>query len=338
NAAAGQRGGFDVQSDAEIHFTGAVTLDNGIKIRTRIELEGNSNVAAGSSNGTNGAAAAGNFDDIDENWIRISGAFGEVRLGSGDAAAQAMTTGYLGSWATNVGINQAFETSDWVTRPTSLAGSFVNRIDASSDAEHISYFTPRYAGFQAGLSYVPSRREDVNNQRELTAGQDSEGWSFGLNFDRPIRGVGVGIAAGYAYMNESTAGAINDSIVRGIAGRLDFRQFRVAVSWVDKVNQTATLGPFAGAGSEALEVGLRYTFGANAVSISHIRVQSDSRNATANDDKLMSTFLAYRRLLGTGVSWKIAAMFVDYEDGTPNVAGASSNDGHAVVTSILIRF
>ncbi|MFT5488277.1 MAG: outer membrane protein OmpU, partial [Alphaproteobacteria bacterium] len=202
----GQTSGFDQHSDTEIHFNGAVTLDNGIKIRTRVELEGNSaqdQTAGANSNVVNGApgtiaggAGGGSVDFIDENWMRISGSFGEVRLGSGDAAAQAMTTGYLGTWATSVGQNLAFDTTDWINANsgagTAITASTVGRVDLSSDAEHISYFTPRFAGFQAGLSYIPSDSEDVNNQRALNTAGDRDGWSMGLNFDRKFSGVGVG--------------------------------------------------------------------------------------------------------------------------------------------------
>ena len=37
-----QRVGFDQQTDGEIHFVGSVTLDNGIKIKTNVQLEANS--------------------------------------------------------------------------------------------------------------------------------------------------------------------------------------------------------------------------------------------------------------------------------------------------------
>ena len=89
------RVGWDVHSDAEIHFNGSVTLDNGIRIRGRVELEGNSLPDAGiGANVSNGGAAAGTSEDfIDEHWMRISGSFGELRLGSTDAAGLAMTTG-----------------------------------------------------------------------------------------------------------------------------------------------------------------------------------------------------------------------------------------------------
>jgi outer membrane protein OmpU len=336
NANAGKRIGYDQQSDGEVHFNGSVDLDNGIKIRTRVELEAftidNTGRTSSTAHGTQG-------DSIDEHWMRISGAFGEIRLGSGDAAGRAMTSGYLGTGATNVSLSQDSDTTNWVTRPSSIAVTFSNRVDVSSDGEHISYFTPRFAGFQAGLSYVPSADEDVNNQRALSGGNaDFEGWSAAVNFDRRFGDIGIGLAAGYAFMNESAAAAIDDAHVWGVGGRFDYKGFRIAASWVDKNNQSSATGTFVASGREALEIGARYTFGANAVSMSHITAKSDSRNVTANDDKVKSTFIAYRRLLGPGVSWHLAAIFANYEDGTPNVAGASSNQGEALVTTIVVVF
>ena len=336
DAASGQRIGFDQHSDTEVHFNGSVTLDNGIKIRTRVELEGNSNVVGGSSNGANGAAAAGNMDDIDENWMRISGSFGEVRLGSGDAAAQAMTTGYLGTWAAGVGQNFAFDTADWVSNPGTVSVSTVGRVDASSDAEHVSYFTPRFAGFQAGISYIPSAREDVNNQRELTAGADNDGWSLGLNFDRKFGGIGVGIAAGYATANESTAN-LDDPEIWGIAGRVDFSGFRVALSWVESEDQGTALNTAAN-GQETFEAGIRYIFGPNAVSAQYQNAEANSRAAARNGDEAETFWLAYRRTLGPGVFWKVSAIFADFDDALAGAAAGNSNSGEALTTSIFIRF
>lgn len=339
DAANGQRGAFDQHSDTEVHFNGAVTLDNGIKIRTRVELEGNSadRTAGRNSNVINGPpGGTGSADYIDENWMRISGSFGEVRLGSGDAAAQAMTTGYLGTWSTGVGQNFAFDTGDWITNPGTVSTSTVGRVDRSSDAEHVSYFTPRFAGFQAGLSYIPSAREDVNNQRELTAGSDNDGWSMGLNFVKKFGGVGVGVAVGYATANESTAN-LDDPETWGIGGRVDFAGFRIGLSYVDAVDQGTTLNT-ASNGQETFEAGVRYTFGPNAVSAQYQHAEADSLAAARNNDEHDVFWLAYRRTLGPGVFWKVSAMFADFDDGAVGAAAGTSNDGQALTTSIFIRF
>ena len=339
----GQRTGFDQHSDGEVHFNGSVTLDNGIKIRTRVELESNSTndkTAGAESNITNGApGSTGDGDSIDEHWMRISGSFGEVRLGSGDAAAQAMTTGYLGTWATNVGQNLAFDTTDWISN--SQTGSTVGRVDLSSDAEHISYFTPRFAGFQAGISYIPSDQEEVNNQRALAAAGDRDGWSMGLNFDRKFGGVGVGIAVGYAIEDETTANR-TDREVWGIGGRVDFSGFRIAMSWVDREEQHSSVTGVTnagGQGQETFEIGARYMFGPNAVSIAHLTAETDGSQASGrNGDEAKSTFIAYRRTLGPGVFWKVTAMFAEFNDGATGAVAGASNDGEALTTSIFVRF
>jgi outer membrane protein OmpU len=337
DAANGQRVGFDQHSDGEIFFNGSVTLDNGIKIRTRVELESNTESNAGGGETAN-VAHGTQGDTIDEHWMRISGSFGEVRLGTGDAAAQAMTTGYLGTWATGVGQNLAFDTGDWISNPGTVSVSTVGRVDLSSDGEQISYFTPRFAGFQAGISYIPSRDEDINNQRAVSGGNDDfEGWSLGVNFDRKFGGVGVGVALGYSTMNEATVSQ-SDPEVWGIAGRVDFSGFRLALSWVDRDSQEIA-GVSTVTGQESIEAGIRYTFGPNAVSVSHMTAESTATsNATGDGDELRSTFVAYRRVLGPGVFWKVTAIFADFDDNTAGATAATSNDGEALTTSIQVRF
>ena len=340
DAANGSRVGFDQHSDGEIHFNGSVKLDNGITIRSRIELEGNSLPNAGiGGNVSNGGQAAGTAEDfIDEHWMRIAGSFGEIRLGSGDPAGQAMTTGYLGTWATGVGLLHAFDIGDWVTNPGTVSASTAARVDLTSDAEHISYFSPRFSGFQAGISYIPSTQEDVNNQRALTGAADTDGWSIGVNYVGKFEGVGVGIAAGYVETNESTVDRDDDS-VWGVAGRFDFGGFRIALSWVDNDSQEAkSTGNTAAAGQETFEAGIRYSFGPNAVSLTYQDAQATGNAAASQDDELQAMTIAYRRVLGPGVTFRVTGIHADFDDGAVGAAAATSNDGEALTTSIHVSF
>jgi outer membrane protein OmpU len=350
--AQGQRIGFDQHSDGEVWFNGAVDLDNGIKIRTRVELESNSaDTSAGrNSNVINGApgtasdgAGAGSADTIDEHWMRISGSFGEIRMGSGDAAGMAMTTGYLGTWSTGVGQLMAFDTNDWISQPATVSSSFVGRVDTNSDAEHISYFTPRFNGFQLGVSYVPSTQEDVNNQRSLSSAGDTDGWSFGANYNGKFGDTGIGIAAGYGFNNESTVDREDDS-VWGIAVRVDMQGFRVAASYVDNDDQetisTGLSGTAPGTnGNETFELGARYIFGANAVSANYIKAEATgSAGGARSSDESEAFAVAYRRTLGPGVFWRVTAMMADHDDGATGAAANQSNEGEAITTSVVVRF
>jgi hypothetical protein len=324
NAGVG-RVGLDQHSDTEIHFNGSVTLDNGIRITTRTELEGNS------------AGGSGAGDNIDENWMRISGGFGQIVLGSHDMAGQAMTGGFYGSYSTNVGLSSAFDTTDWINSPAATVhfAGIIQRVDNSSDSEGITYYTPRMSGFQAGISYMPARNEDLNSTRELK-NVDTDGISLGLNFVKNMGGVGVGVAVGYATSNESTVN-LDDTEIYGIGVRLDFQGFRIAMSHNETEDQGTVLNT-ASQGVKSFEAGVRYTFGANAASATYTHAESNSRAVARDNDESETMMLSYRRTLGPGVTWSVNAIFADFEDGLATPAAGSENDGQAFVTGLRVGF
>jgi len=322
--ATGNRVGWDQISDTEIHFNGAATLDNGIKIKARIELEGNS---------TSGA------DTIDENWMRISGSFGELRLGSMDGAALAMTGGYLGSYSTGVGQSIGFDTGEWIATPAGVSTSNVNRTDLSSDGEHIAYYTPRFSGLQLGVSYHPSAQEDTA-ARPLSGADDHEGISLGANWVGDLGGAKVAVAAGYMEIDESTAGR-SDRDSYTIAGSVSMSGFKVNASYVETNSQEAiTTNITAVPGVESLELGAQYAFGANAVSVTYMHADSTATTAagTGSGDSAEVTIVAYRRTLGPGVSFSLSGIFADFDNGAAGAAANTSNDGKALVSSVKVSF
>jgi predicted porin len=149
-----------VFSDAEIHFKGEVTLDNGLTAGARVELEGEQ------SN-----------DQIDEAYIYFSGGFGEVRVGSDDDAMQAMCVTPPGSTsnfgatspdniASNTGLLLSSDTNGTISSNSVCTGvdgsNSDNAAGGRTDAQKIVYFTPNFSGFQLGVSYTPN--DGVENQ------------------------------------------------------------------------------------------------------------------------------------------------------------------------------
>jgi outer membrane protein OmpU len=323
-AAAGTRVAWDQMSDTEIHFNGSVTLDNGIKIKTRVELEGN----------TNGGDGGG--DTIDENWMRISGSFGEIRMGSHDGAGQAMTNGYMGTYATSVGQTTAFEVGDWIAKPTAVSAGTINRVDLSSDGEAVSYYTPRMSGFQLGATYHPSSQEDLGT-RSLKSAGDHEGFSFGTNYVTKMDNAKIAIAAGYATTNGDDGNS--DPDVWGVATKISFNGFTVAASWMEKDDRTNNVtGVTAVAGNEALELGANYIFGANGVSINYLESDSTTNSTVSKGDNTDVLAFAYRRILGPGVSFSLTAFFADFNDGATGALAGTSNDGQALVSGLKVKF
>ena len=326
DAASGERVGFDQQTDGEIHFVGSVTLDNGIKIRTNVQLEANS-----------GGVDSGG-DDIDEHWMRISGSFGELRMGSMDDAAMAMTTGYLGTWGTAAGVLPAFDITDWVTNPGTVATSTVARVDSTSDGENIAYFTPRMAGFQIGASFIPSTNEDNNDEREPNANGDTDGYSIGVNYVTKFEGASIAAAFGYGTNKESTAG-VSDPEVYGMAISVSSGPFKVNASYVDKDDQTNAAGVTQSAGQETFELGAKYTMGANAFSVGYQAAEAKASTGAAEDgDEHTAIVLSYSRTLGPGVTFLMSGIWADFDDGLINAASGNSNQGTGLVSGIAIRF
>lgn len=130
-------------NDAEIHFMGETTLDNGLTVGARVELEGETN-----------------SDQIDEAFVYFSGGFGEVRIGSDDEAlANACilppggTANFSAFSPDQIGANVDVFAPSF---PALTSNAACIGVDDRADAQKILYFTPTFGGFQLALSYTPS--------------------------------------------------------------------------------------------------------------------------------------------------------------------------------------
>ena len=125
--------------DAEVHFTGSTVLDNGLEVGARIELEGENSE-----------------DQIDEAWVYFSGGFGEFRIGSLDDALGNLCVFAPGGTANF----SAYSPNQWGAN-TLTSNSICFGVDDVGDSQKIVYFSPVFAGFQIGLSYVPSSDKET---------------------------------------------------------------------------------------------------------------------------------------------------------------------------------
>jgi predicted porin len=121
-------------NDAEIHFKGETTLDNGLVVGARVELEGETN-----------------SDQIDEAWVYFSGGFGEVRIGSEDEALVGSCIAPPGG----TGNFSAFSPNQWGAN-TATSNSVCSGVDDRGDAQKFVYISPSFAGFQFTGSYTPN--------------------------------------------------------------------------------------------------------------------------------------------------------------------------------------
>jgi len=292
--------GFDVIQNSEIIFSPSITLDNGLTFGASIELEGNS--------GPEG-------DRIDESRLFVRGSFGRVELGSEDSAfnRMAVTGPIYGPAGTASG---------------TLTGTFFqdgfggggNAAQLAGDAMRINYFTPRFAGFQVGVSYA----RDASEERRTFLNTDTPGnrssiFSAGLNYGGSFGSTSVDASLTYEQADDD--GNNNDFQSYGAGVKVGFGGFAIGGSYAhyEQDNSNNDLDFF--------HAGVGYGTGPWRVSLDGSYTDADNSYETTqfalNGD--------YK--LGPGVK---AQAFVGYAD-RDNNAGADF-DGFAIGTGIRLDF
>jgi len=224
------------QSDSEIWFGGRTTLANGIAIGFDVQLEGNHS-----------------GDVIDESYLFIDGAFGRVVMGSENTADYIMnySAPNVSAAATHGFGNQESSLTNWVQRPTNVvildttasgkgSGGGGNALPTGgNDQQRVTYYTPRFSGFQAGVSFTPSVNtstsattsyEDLMGPVDKTRARTNV-WSGAVNYTNNFSGIVVNAMAGmtfYPSLSNATTAPGNNNIVDTSYGlQLGFGQFLV---------------------------------------------------------------------------------------------------------------
>jgi predicted porin len=329
-AVAGDKGRLtqlDEWSDKEIHFNGRTVLDNGMTVGFRLELEGNTE-----------------SDQIDETFLFMEGRFGRLELGSTNnvhykmayKAPDAHSRGFGGSEGNHGNV---------IFNPTgspyndSMINTTVSRF-RDNDSEKISYFTPRFEGFQLGASYIPNSSQDTNGAPEFSSSAYSRGWAVAANFVRSFGAFDVAAYGGYMTwqgpdLTATTSAPDPDQYSFGL--QVGFAGFRVGGSY-GKLSDGRTGGAGTAAASaagtgafraegRAFDVGVMYSFGPAAISLTYLDGENDDNAVTATtdaEDKFSLISLAGRYSIGPGVSLE-AVLFHGKLEGNTSTGGATSN-------------
>ena len=310
----------DVHVDSEIHFNGRATLDSGIKLHMRVELEGQSNAGKGPS-------TAG--DTIDEAYLSVSGSFGQIILGPTENAASKMITKYAGSWGTGVGQNLSFDGTQWVADVSGIGGggSQSRLSPGSGDQEKISYISPSFSGFQVGASYIPYLSgkgvEDSNAVSDVTASGNSDGIAAAVTYGGKVDAVSLGFGLGMLNVPGNTD---DDADVEQwiAAAKVGFGPVSVAGAY--KRHDTE------GGERDILDVGIRHVQGANSFSLVGTTVTPDNGDASYS-----AAIASYARALGPGVKMHLNVHWNDSDNGKDG-ADAKSNTGTAVSVGTTVVF
>jgi len=125
-------------NNAEIWFHGETTLDNGLTIGARVELEGEDMPT----------------DQIDQSYVYWHGGFGHVQIGSQDKAIANYCLLPPGATANF----SAFSPNSWGSNDPVQSNPAC--VDTEDNDQGIVYGTPIFSGFQLWVSYTPSNNAE----------------------------------------------------------------------------------------------------------------------------------------------------------------------------------
>jgi hypothetical protein len=313
------------QSDAEIWFQGVTTLNNGLRVGFDVQLE------AGSNNYRGSALAGG--DQIDEAYIFVDGAFGRFLIGSENDASYLMHVS-APTAGRSLGMNES-ATANWIRRPAAVTFLDTTSSSQTNDAQRLTYFTPRYAGFQGGISFTPNTTvEDFNGFDDKRAARTNS-VAAALNYTNTIGGVSIQASLGIHHLPKVDAALVNTAEANAIKDysggvQLGFGGFAVGGGYRKVDAERSAID------GEAYGFGVSYTMGPFSVGLSHLTSKAEGTFNNTSDDKVEQLLLSAAYTMGPGVDLIGAIFNMKYED--EGGLAANENKGTAAVGGIRLTF
>ena len=320
--------GYGFATDSEVTVEGDGVTDAGMKWKAHIEME----TDAGSS---------GN----DETWIRFSGSWGQINLGSEDGAEDLMQHGaQKAHTAGDGGVDGDWvDAIDWNAVNGRLVPSAKLDQD-SSDAVKATYFTPRVGGLQLGVSFTP---DTDTKGRSISGDQDGKfesSWGIGVNFVKKIGGANVAISAvGHIAESEvkKTVTVINsntstttfsraeDLRAWAVGASVGYGNWRVGANYQDNGDGGESTG---GLDSTSFAVGVGYSQGPVNLGVSYLH--SEVEDSAGGEDEGDAVVVGATYSLGGGASVYGDFFWFDTED----QAGVGVNDGVGFLIGTAVKF
>jgi predicted porin len=328
--------GIDSKQDAEIFFAPSITLDNGIKIGANVQLE-----------------ALQNGDQIDEAYMFIKGSFGEVLLGSENSAGYKMT--YAAPDVTFVNVNSG-SLGSFIPYSGGGAGSDIFRGTLGStflengrnnDAHRFTYFTPRFSGFQVGVSYARDGNQDSNAQLDGDVGL-RDIFDVGANYVNSFGDFDIALSGRWGTADDHDG---SDATVWSAGLNLGFSGVTIGGSYAEQNNAGTMDG-------EVYDVGISYVTGPWGFSVTYMHGENmgNPEGAVAEthtgggvfvpavpatpeigDEELDQFLVGISYSLAKGVKLSAFGAYVDFDDANGGTSD-DSIDGFVIGTGIKISF
>lgn len=316
---------FAFSTNTEVHVNGTIMADNGITFGFRVEFE----------------ADSGATNNVDENSIWASGGFGKLEFGNNDGAEDTFMVNGSNSGVDYGGVGNP--TSNFLTE--AFAGDAPTSVDMtdSSDATKITYTTPNFNGFSAGISYTPDTEDggdgnafqenDGDGGQDLTDRGIEDHIGVGLGYEGEFNGIGLelGVTGGFGQLEEvkstnANPGGENKDDFYSIGGgvAISFSGFTIATGafYQDSDDDDGTYERWA------WDAGIGYATGPWNFSINGIMSENEF-----TEDELLGGSANVGYNLAPGVT-----VFATGYIGDEDLGSGGSNDIVALTTGLKVSF
>lgn len=333
--------------EAEILFRGRTALNNGLRVGVHVGLE-----------------AETCTDQIDESYIWFEhDSFGRMEIGSTDQVGWKMFYGApnaIPNFSTAQINMRGYNVAAGIT---AAAGSPQALMNLANDDEHLSYFTPRFFGFQVGVSYTPEQCEEVGSSNlgtctgglalppNKTLNEQGDIFEIAVNFVQKFGDFNVGVYGAYNHGDVETKGTAANGIVGqnqeqwGVGANVGFYGFTIGAHYKAD-NQGFKNGNYDSYGAgisyawSAWKVGLEYGF----VSARDVGSAAVPFGVIAKDEVWNLSAGVQWSGLGPGINMWGGAMWFDQRNGNPELSTCSgtckkdSSDGLLFVLGTTITY
>ncbi len=320
------------RSDNEISFKVDGKSDAGLGYGGEIVLEADTT----DDSDTQGTNAARTSIYVDGNWGRVvAGSTTGVSTMKVDAASIARASGGIdGDWTyftSNVAGLEFIATPDLVLDYGGVSNNFGD--ESLENLNKISYYSPKFSGFQAGVTYVP----DMENRGQGGAGLDftksttlaANVWQAALAYEGKFDQVGFS-AAGVYEAGTSELSSLEDLRAWNVGAKLTYMGFALAGSYGDWGDSLRTLNGNLDE-NNYFTVGGAYEMGPYGVSVTYLNSDYAQTSTTNNEFKNLSF----------GADYKLAPGLTPYAEFSmfdADGAGAADNDGHVLLLGTMLNF
>ncbi len=295
----------DILRDTEVHFGGETTLDNGLTVGAHIEAE---------------AGGQGNSFEIDESYIYMAGSWGRINFGDEDGAAYLL----------QVAAPSADENIDGIRQfvgPAVLTAGLDYDNDFAGDADKITYLTPVFSGFQAGVSYTPTVEapQAFGNDLDDEVDSFSDAWEASVRYEGTFNTVGLILGAGYTHASLEDEGALTDDFNEwNVGADFDIGAFGIGAIYTENNAALDDEGDV-----ETYAVGVDYTTGPFKLGASYLNNEEEVGVDTETDRYTAGVVYTY----GPGMSFRGSVGYNDVE-----VDGGDDDDATTVTIGTQINF